>query len=110
MNAIQCLLQDAGERGMSRRQFSKITGLSKNNVKRILYNSMHVTDVPPHLHGSLKQKINIYRYQPFGPRYIDQRLAKSKKTKVSLEKPSIVSQGSSISLSSSDDSFEEINV
>lgn len=120
MNAIQCLLEDAGERGMSIRQLKKITGISKNNIKRMLYSSMYVTDVPPQLHGSLKQKIQVYRYQASGPRYIDQRLAKSKKVKI-IEKPtlqklettlkrSLSSTSSTSSLSSSDDSFEEINV
>lgn len=110
MNAIQCLLQDAGERGMSILQLKKMTGLSKNNIKRFLYSSMYVTDVPPQLHGSFKQKIRVYRYQPFGPRYIDQRLAKSKKVKVPVNEPIKRSTSSTISLSSSDDSFEEINV
>jgi predicted transcriptional regulator len=39
---METLLQNAGKHGLSIRQLKKLSGLSKNNVKRILFNSKNV--------------------------------------------------------------------
>ena len=56
---METLLQNAGKHGLSIKQLKKKTGLSKNNVKRLLFESKNVKDTDPFLHGSNKRKIHV---------------------------------------------------
>jgi len=70
---IEILLKYAGEYGLSIRQLKNKTGLSKNNIKRLLFQSKNVKDCNPLVHGSCKRKINVYSFQPFEISYIKRK-------------------------------------
>ena len=54
-------------------------GQTKNKIKHILFHSKCVKDTDPLLHGSLKQKIHVYSFQPFECSYIKRKLMKNNK-------------------------------
>ena len=79
---VEEFLKNAGEHGLSIKQLKTKTGLSKNNVKRILFHSKFVKDTDPYIHGSGKQKIHVFSYQPFQVSYIKRKLMKHVKKDV----------------------------
>jgi hypothetical protein len=64
MNAIENVVEKSGKYGVSMKNIHKLTGLSTNTIKWCIYNSKNITDCNPNLHGSYKQKIRVYIYQP----------------------------------------------
>ena len=78
---IEQHLENAGDKGLSIRQLKKFTSLSKNQIKRIIYNSGTIYDCNPHLHGSGKKKIKVYSFKPFGfgLSYIDRKKLNNKR-------------------------------
>lgn len=85
---VEELLCGAGEHGLSIKQLKKKTGLSKNKIKTILFHSKNVKDTDPILHGSGKQKIHVYSFQPFQISYIKRKMIKNhkKETIISIKK------------------------
>ncbi len=116
---IESHLKRAGEYGLSIKKLKSLTGSSKNRIKTILLNSKFVKDTNPMIHGSLKQKIRVYSYQPFETSYIKRKTMKNNKTVIeSLSKKQIIEELKNISESESDsgsennfdiDEFELIN-
>ena len=72
---IEQHLENAGKLGLSMKQLKKVTGLTKNKIKRIIYNSSLIYDCDPYLHGSSKKKITVYSFKEFGfgLSYIDRK-------------------------------------
>jgi len=60
---IEQLLENAGEHGLSMKQMKNLTSLNKKKIKRIIYNSTKIKDTNPYLHGSSKNKINVYSFK-----------------------------------------------
>jgi len=60
---INTLIQNAGKHGISIRNLKKTTSLSKNSIKRIIFNSTTIQDCNPYLHGSSKRKIHVYSFK-----------------------------------------------
>jgi DNA-binding transcriptional ArsR family regulator len=58
-NPVERLLVD---KPLSVKQIRKITKLPKRTVMYHIFNSKHIIDVDPMLYGSLKKKINVYKY------------------------------------------------
>ena len=84
---VEELLKNAGKHGLSIKQLKTKSGLSKKNVKRILFHSNFVKDTDHYLHGSGKQKIHVFSYQPFQVSYIKRKLMKHVKNDV-IKEPS----------------------
>lgn len=116
---IESHLKQAGEYGLSIKKLKSLTNTSKNRIKTILLNSKFVKDTNPIIHGSLKQKIRVYSYEPFECSYIKRKTMKNNKsTTESISKKQIMEQLKNMSESESDsgsennfdiDEFELIN-
>ena len=72
------MLENAGKHGLSIKQLKNKTGLSKNNIKHLLFHSKNVKDTEPYIHGSNKRKIHVYSFEPFEISYIKRKLIKKK--------------------------------
>jgi len=75
---LDSLLENAGKHGLSIKQLKNKTGLSKNNIKHLLFHSKNVKDTEPYIHGSNKRKIHVYSFEPFEISYIKRKLIKKK--------------------------------
>ena len=101
---VEEFLKNAVEHGLSVKQLKTKSGLSKNNVKRILFHSNFVKDTDPYLHGSGKQKIHVYSYQPFEATYIKRKMMKNHKKETIISIKKFMDQiNKNIESSSSDD-------
>lgn len=76
---VEALFKNAGQKGLSIRHLKQKTGLSKNAVKRIIFNSKNIFDCPPSIHGSYKQKIHVYVYTPSELMYKHKKEIKNKR-------------------------------
>lgn len=68
-NPIDHILKDKGPCGLSLRQLCFLTGSPSRRVKYHIYNSMHVEDCDPFVHGSCKSKIRVFRYTTENQKY-----------------------------------------
>lgn len=85
VNIIEPLLQDAGQKGLSIRQLTNLTGISKKNLKWYIYNSKNIGDCDPNVHGSYKTKIRVFVFKPGDKSYIDQRKRVVKRININLD-------------------------
>ena len=79
MEYIEELLKNANERGLSVKQLKKSTGLTKNKIIRIIFNSKNIDDCNPHVHGSGKTKIRVFVFKPSNTMYIERKKAIGKR-------------------------------
>ena len=77
-NPIEYILKDKGPRGLSLRQLTFLTGVNSRRIKYHIYNSMHIEDCDPFVHGSLKSKIRVFRYTPKEQKYQIKKITKKK--------------------------------
>ena len=66
VNPVEILLKNVVpiERGLSMRNLKNQTKLSRRTIKYHIYNSKMIENTAPYIHGSLKQKISVYNYNP----------------------------------------------
>jgi hypothetical protein len=79
-NPVEHVLKDKGPRGLSLRQLSLLTGVDTRRIKYHIYNSMHIEDTDPFVHGSLKNKIRVFSYTPESQKYHSRKLKKKIQT------------------------------
>jgi hypothetical protein len=87
LNDVERLLKKHGVLGLSVKSLSKILGISRKAVKYQIINSTYISDVAPILHGSNKQKINVYRYNDIKKRYFERRKKEKKQITEGPEEP-----------------------
>ena len=77
-NPVERILKDKGPLGLSLRQLCFLMGVNTRRVKYHIYNSMHVEDCEPYLHGSYKSKIRVFNYTPETRKYQIKKTIKRK--------------------------------
>jgi hypothetical protein len=75
-NPAENILKDKGQRGLSLRQLTFLMGVNRRRVKYHIYNSMHVKDCEPFVHGSYKNKIRVFCYTPEEQKYHSRKIKK----------------------------------
>jgi hypothetical protein len=61
-NPVEIVLKECNERGMSIKQLMNVLQFTKRKIKHYIYTSRFIEDTKPYLHGSIKQKINVYTF------------------------------------------------
>jgi hypothetical protein len=69
LNPLELILKDYGSRGLSLRQIKMATDFTKRKIKHLVYTSQFIEDTTPWLHGSNKNRINVYNYTPLSKIY-----------------------------------------
>jgi len=81
LNPVETALKSAGKLGLGYKQLAQT--INKRSVKYFIYNSDFIEDTPGILHGSLKNKIKVFRYTESKKKYFD----RNKKQRVIASEP-----------------------
>ena len=77
-NPVELYLKKYGIHGRSTKQLSNELNLPRKKVIYFIYTSKCVEDTNPYLHGSSKNKINVYNYNIHDKTYITRKHSKNK--------------------------------
>ena len=63
-NPVEHVLKDKGPYGLSLKEIEYLLGVDRRRIMYHIKDSYYIEDTDPWLHGSMKQKIRVFRYNP----------------------------------------------